>query len=123
MAYSIHMKTTKITKDSLTTMSLKDVRAELARQEAIRDNAEELVAMCIQAIADRVAEFKVGDLVVDRAGAIWQVTRIGLKPCGSAKDRVEYRGRRIKKDGSAGVIESEIYRCPLRAADSGNSDA
>ncbi|MHB1641128.1 MAG: hypothetical protein ACYCS8_00530 [Acidithiobacillus sp.] len=108
-----------ITKESLSTMSLEDLRAERTRQMAIWKNAWEAADMCSQAIADRIAEFNVSDFVVDSSGATWQVTRIvGWK--WSSGVQVKYRGRRIKKDGSAGAVESEIYRLPLRAANSGN---
>ncbi|WP_163059462.1 hypothetical protein [Acidithiobacillus ferrooxidans] len=108
-----------ITKESLSTMSLEDIRAERARHETIWKNAAEMVAMCNQAIADRVAEFTVGDMVVDGDDIAWKITDIKLQRW-TKKDDVEYCGRRIKKDGTPGTIESEIYCRPLRAADSGN---
>lgn len=107
-----------ITKDSLATMTLEDIRDERARQETIWKGAVEMIAMCDQATADRIAEFKVGDRVVDSDNVTWQVTRIGLQKWSSG-DRVEYIGRRIKKDGTAGAVESQIYHRPLRAAISG----
>ncbi|MBU2767121.1 hypothetical protein HAP94_13150 [Acidithiobacillus ferrivorans] len=107
-----------ITQDSLASMSLDDVRAERARQEIIWKGAVEAIAMCEQAIADRIAEFKVGDCVVDTAGVNWQVTRIGMQKW-SSKERVAYHGRRIKKDGSVSAIEREIYNQPLRATPNG----
>ncbi len=104
----------RIIQDSLTAMSLEEIRDERARQEAIRKASVETIAMCEQIIADRIAEFKVGDRVVDSAGVTWQVTRIRLKKLRSGDD-VEYRGRRIKKDGFLGVVENDIYLHPLRA--------
>ena len=113
------METTQITKDSVTTLPLEDLHAELQRQAAIRDAASEIVSLCVQAIAERIAEFKVGDLVVDADGIVWQVTRIEARSWPSGV-HPEYHGRRIKKDGSAGGVVREIYCCPLRAANSGN---
>ncbi|MHB1630845.1 MAG: hypothetical protein ACYCQL_01325 [Acidithiobacillus sp.] len=113
------METTQITKDTLASMSLDDLHAERWRQVAIRNAAEEVIALCAQAIADRTAEFKAGDLVVDADGIVWQVTRIEARSWPSGV-HPEYHGRRIKKDGSAGGVVREIYRCPLRAANSGN---
>lgn len=121
-----YMQTTQITKDTLATMSLDDLYAELARNElilcvnpnlAIRKIAKDALDMCIQGIADRMAKFKIGDLVIDGEYVIWQVTRISGKVLLSGV-RVEYHGRRIKKNGAASAVESKIYRCPLRAANS-----
>lgn len=108
-----------ITKETLAVISLEDLRAEHARQETLKKNAIDALDMCIQAIVDRTAEFKMGDLVVDGDGVTWQVTRIVGRNWFSDV-RVEYHGRRIKKDGSAGAVESEIYRRPLLAADHHN---
>lgn len=100
-------------------MSLEDLHAELQRQAATRYAADEMVSLCVQAIAERIAEFKVGDQVVDADGVTWMVTRIKGVLWSSSGLHPEYYGQRIKKDGTPGSGIREIYRCPLRAVDKG----
>lgn len=113
-----------ITEDLLAAMSLEAIYDERARQETIIEEAQNAIDLCSHAIVDKTARFKVGDLVVDSDGATWTVTRRDLYGRNHferlAGDCITYRGRQIKKDGTVGAIETDIYRLPLRAAMSGD---
>lgn len=87
--------------------------------DALRQCGQELT----QQIAERIAEFKVGDVITTDGhgkGTFWEVTHFQGRENphrGSGHSvEVRYTGARLKKDGKAGKIESGIWQGPLRKA-------
>lgn len=104
---------------ALAEMSVEDLQAEVERQTAIANAAMERVRRCQKAIAEKMAKFHVGDLVVrdvlvgpDR-NTVFEVTEQRYDHY--ADDKTRYYGRRVKGDGYLGGVVQELHT-PLRLA-------
>ena len=87
-------------------MTIDELKAEVARLTDEALAAEERLKAARMELAKAQAEFSVGDIVFHR-GKLVQVTAI--HPGHSWSQGPRYKGRMVKKDGSLGLVETELW--------------
>lgn len=87
-------------------MTIDELKAEVARLTDESLAAEERLKAASAELANAQAEFSVGERVMHR-GKLTQVTAI--HPGYSWSQGPRYKGRMVKKDGSLGLVETELW--------------
>jgi hypothetical protein len=94
----------------LESMSADDIRTEIKRQEEIVNRAQDNIVDNKKALAKKLSEFLVWDIVVDGNGVKWEITDLSLSRNNMS---ISYYGRRLKKNGVPGNINGEIKSRPV----------
>lgn len=79
---------------------------ELSRINALRNEQQGKLTEAKNKLAEHIAKFKIGSFVINERGVKARIIKIRLS--GYSLDRCDYRGIRIKKDGSDGA-EIELH--------------
>ncbi len=100
--------------EELNGKTVEQLRAEIKELEKSVKEFNQSIKDRENAIVEKIAEFQVGDRVVraDYRGkeSVYEITN---RRAGYTLDRVFYWGKLIKKDGSLGVLETDLSYAQL----------